>query len=49
MIFLYTYVQCYKVVSPHFLILGKLHDLLVKLFFRQKMHSAFKFLFHSNV
>ena len=36
-------------VTYIFLILGKLHAPLVKLFFRQKMHSTFKFLFHSDL
>lgn len=49
MTYLYRYVQCYKVVSRHLLVLGKLHDPLVKLFFRQKVHSACKFLFHSDL
>lgn len=49
MTYLYTYVQCYKVVSRHLLVLGKLRDPLVKLFFRQKVHCALKFLFHSGL
>lgn len=49
MTYLYTYVQCYEVVSRHSLVLGKLHDPLVELFFRQNVHSACKFLFHSDL
>lgn len=49
MTYLYTYVQCYKVVSRHLLVLGKLHNPLVELFFGQKVRSACKFLFHSDL